>query len=107
LAAPAARRLLRCDYQAVLAAVAEHFDLEPENFRRERSGEVTRDLAAWLSREPTPVTLRELSTAFGLTNPGSVEYLIRRANRALLGSASLRREIDAIRGSLVKIKNQP
>jgi REP element-mobilizing transposase RayT len=104
---PAARRLWRCDYKAVLAAVAEHFDLEPQNFRRQRSGEVSRDLAAWLARELTPVTLRELSTAFGLTNPGSVENLIRRANRALLESASLRREVDAIRSSLAKINNQP
>jgi hypothetical protein len=104
---PAARRLWRCDYRAVLAAVAEHFDLEPENLRRQRSGEVSRDLAAWLARELTPVTLRELSTAFGLTNPGGAENLIRRANRAMLESASLRRKVDAIRSTLAKIKNQP
>jgi chromosomal replication initiation ATPase DnaA len=89
----------------VLAAVAEHFDLEPDDFRPQRSGEVSRDPAAWLARELTPATLRELSTAFGLTKPGGVVNLIRRANRALLESASLRRELDAIRSSLAKIKH--
>jgi hypothetical protein len=51
---------------------------------------MSRDLAAWLARELTPVTLREPSAAFGLTHPDSVRNLIRRADRALLGSCMLR-----------------
>ena len=42
---------------------------------------MSRDLAAWLARELTPVTLRELSAAFGLTHPDSVRNLIRRADQ--------------------------
>ncbi len=49
-----------------------------DSFLRQRSGAVSRDLAAWLARELTPVTLRELSAAFGLTRPDSVRILIRR-----------------------------
>ena len=96
------RRLACYDYRAVLAAVAEHYGIAAESFWRQRSGAVSRDLAAWLARELTPVTLRELSAAFGLTHPDSVRNLIRRADRALLGSRLLRDEIEAIRHRLPK-----
>jgi REP-associated tyrosine transposase len=105
-AVPAARRLGSYDYRAVLAAVAEHFGVAPERLLEQRSGEMSRDLAAWLARELTPVTLRELSTALGLTHPDSVRNLIRRADRALTGSRSLRNQIDAIRRSLAKTENR-
>ena len=71
-AVPAARRLAGYDYRAVLAAVAEHYGIAVDSFLQQRSGAVSRDLAAWLARELTPVTLRELSAAFGLTHPDSV-----------------------------------
>jgi hypothetical protein len=106
-AVPAARRLACDDYRAVLAAVAEHYGIAAESFLRRRSGAVSRDLAAWLARELTPVTLRELSVAFGLTHPDSVRNLIRRADRALLGSRPLRGEIEAIRHRLLKTENRP
>jgi len=48
------------------------------------------------------VTLRELSAAFGLTHLVSVGSLISRADRTLLGSQSLRDEIEAIRQWLLK-----
>ncbi|MGD0040937.1 MAG: hypothetical protein ABSE84_11065, partial [Isosphaeraceae bacterium] len=54
-----------------------------------------------------PVTLRELSAAFGLTHPDSVRNLIRRADRALLGSRPLRHEIEAIRHRLLKTGPDP
>jgi len=66
-----------------------------------------RDLAAWLARELTPVTLLDQSEAFGLTDPHSVLNLIRRANRALLGSRPLCDEIEAIHQRLLKTENQP
>ena len=50
-----------------------------------------------LVRELTPVTLRELSVAFGLTHPDSVRNLIRRADLTLFGSRRLLDEIEAIR----------
>jgi len=105
-AVPAARRLAGYDYRAVLAAVAEHYGIAVDSFLRQRSGAVSRDLAAWLARELTPVTLQELSAAFGLTHPDSVRNLIRRADRALLGSRPLRNEIEAIRHRLPKTGNR-
>ena len=53
------------------------------------------------------MTLRELSAAFGLTHPDGVRNLIRRADRALLGSRMLRGEIEAIRHRLPKIGPDP
>ena len=90
-----------------LAALAEHYRIVADSLLRQRSGAVSRDLAAWLARELTPVTLQELSAAFGLTHPDSVRNLIRRADRALLGSRVLRDEIEAIRHCLPKTENQP
>jgi len=78
-----------------------------ESFREQRSGDLNRDLAAWLARELTPVTLRELSAAFGLTHPDSVGNLVNRANRALRASARLRDEIDVIRQIISKTGNRP
>ncbi len=106
-AVPAACRLACYDYRAVLAAVAEHYGIAADSCLRQRSGAVSRDLAAWLARVLTPVTLRELSAAFGLTHPDSVRNLIRRADRALLGSRLLRDEIKAIRHRLPKTENRP
>jgi len=47
------------------------------------------------------VPLRELTAAFGLTHPNIVRNLIRRANRAVLGSRPLRDEIEATRQRLL------
>ena len=105
-AVPAARRLAGYDYRAVLAAVADHYGIAVDSFLQQRSGAVSRDLAAWLARELTPVTLRELSAAFGLTHPDSVRNLIRRADRALLDSRPLRDQIEAVRHRLPKTGKQ-
>jgi len=103
---PAARRLVGYDYRAVLAAVAEHYGIAVDSFLQKRSGALSRDLAAWLARELTPVTLRELSPAFGLTHPDSVRNLIRRIDHAILGSRALRNEIEAIRRRLPKTEKR-
>jgi hypothetical protein len=49
----------------------------------------------------------DASGAVGLTPPDSVRNLIRRADRALLGSRILRGEIEAIRRRLPKTENRP
>ncbi len=105
-AIPAARRLALSDYRAVLAAVAEHYGIAVDSFLQKRSGALSRDLAAWLARELTPVTLRELSPAFGLTHPDSVRNLIRRIDHAILGSRALRNEIEALRRRLPKTEKR-
>ena len=84
------------------------YGIAADSFLRQRSGTVSRDLTAWLAREElTPVTLRELSAAFGLTHPDSVCNLIRQADRALPGSRLLRGEIEAIHHRLPKTGPAP
>ncbi len=48
-----------------------------------------------------------MSPAFGLTHRDSVRSLIRRADRAVLGSRALRNEIEASRHRLPKTRNRP
>ena len=74
---------------------------------QKHSGAVSRDLAARQARELTPATLRELSAAIALTHPDSLRNLIRRADRTLLGSRSLRNEIESIRQQLLKTDKRP
>ena len=47
---PMARRVLSLDYPVVLEAVARHFGISAERFGTQRSGLISRDLAAWLAR---------------------------------------------------------
>ena len=100
-AVPAVRLLTSIDYRTVLLAVADHFGVTLESFRHQRTGELSRDLAAWLARELTPVTLRDLSAEFGLTHPDSVRNLIGRATHALEDSPRLRKEIETLRQSIL------
>lgn len=93
---PAWRPLDSLSVDDVLDATASHFDASRESFRRKRSGEVSRDIAAWVARRTTTATLRELSTAFGLGHPDSVHELIKRADRALTESPKLRREVELL-----------
>jgi hypothetical protein len=63
-------------------------------------------VAAWLTRRWTTATLRALAESFGLSHPGSVSNLLRRAERAVAESTRLRHAIDAIQNRLEKTKNE-
>jgi hypothetical protein len=95
------------DDRVVLVAVAEPAGIAAESFLRQHSGTVSRDLAAWLAWELTPVALQELSTASGLAYPDSLRKRIRRADRALGGCRMLRDEIAAICHRVPKTGNRP
>lgn len=103
---PAARPLTNLELEAVIAAVAHHYGIAVEEFQRRRSNAPSRDVAAWLCRRLTTVTLRQLAEVFGLNHPGSVSNLLRRAERALEKSKQLRDDTDAIRQYLEKTKNE-
>jgi chromosomal replication initiation ATPase DnaA len=79
-----------------------HFGVDPQSLRKRRGESVSRDIAAWLCRELTSCTLRELAGEFGLGHPDSVRNLTRRVDRALPESRKLRQDIAAIRRELVK-----
>jgi chromosomal replication initiation ATPase DnaA len=63
----------------------------------DRSGCIARDLAAWLYRQLTLSTLRELAAIFGLGHADSVRNLTRRIDRALLESRKFHQAVAAIR----------
>ena len=97
---PAAQRLGTLQPATVLAAVARYYGVGHDRFHERRSGELARDVAAWLARRRTTATLRELAPAFGLSHPDSVSNLIRRIDRALAKSRQLRQDIELIERSL-------
>jgi hypothetical protein len=103
---PAARRLRNVDPERVLDAVAAHYGVSAETFRQRRSGDQARDVAAWLARRLTTVTLRELVVAFGLHHPDSVNNLVRRIDRQLGASRELRETIEDIQKTLAKTGNR-
>ena len=103
---PAARRLGRLELDTILTAVSEHYGVPHDVFRRRRGGHISRDVAAWLSRQLTTLTLRELAEPFGLTHPDSVSNLTRRVDRALAKSSTLRNDVEAIRQTLSRTVNR-
>ena len=103
---PAVQRLASMEPATVLAAVAGYYGVGHDRFHERRSGELARDVAAWLARRRTTATLRELAPAFGLSHPDSVSNLIRRVDRALTQSSQLRQDIVMIERSLESPKTE-
>jgi len=73
--------------------VAARYGIDPQTFRNRRGESIGRDVAAWLSRQLTSCTLRELAAVFGLGHADSVRNQTRRAQRALPDSSKLRQDI--------------
>jgi chromosomal replication initiation ATPase DnaA len=96
-----ARRLSAVGLHRIQSVVAVHFGAGPQSFRERRGESVSRDVAAWLARELTSCTLRELAGEFGLGHPDSVRNLTRRIDSALPDSHKLRQDIAAIRRQLL------
>ena len=97
---PSARRLANLEPETVLDAVADYYGVQKDTFRLRRSGKPSRDVAAWLARRLTTVTLRELAEPFGLSHPDSISSLVRRGERTVSQSPKLRKDIQAIREKL-------
>jgi len=99
---PAARRLSAVDRVRVQSAVAAHYRVDPQTFRNHRGESISRGVAAWLSRQLTSCTLRELAAVFGPGHADSVRNLTRRVDRVLPDSSKLRQDLAAIRQELLK-----
>jgi chromosomal replication initiation ATPase DnaA len=97
---PRARRLMSLDAEKVIIAVGKYYKLDSAQYATRRSTAPGRDLAAYLAHRRTTATLRELAACFGLGPPDSVSNLIRRAEKAISKSASLRKDIERIERSL-------
>jgi putative transposase len=98
----AVRQLSALDPGMVQSAVAAHYGVDPRTFQNRGGESISRDVAAWLCRQLTTGTLRELAVVFGLGHADSVRNLTRRVDRALPESRKLRQDIAAIRQELLE-----
>ena len=104
---PRARALGSVDMESVFAAVAHHYQVDPEIFSMRGDGHLARAVAAWLARRLTNATLRELSVPLGLGRPESVSNLTRRVDRDLAKNTKLQKELHAIELRILrKTKNK-
>jgi chromosomal replication initiation ATPase DnaA len=98
----AARRLSVVDLVKIQSAVAEYYGVDARTFKDRGVESISRDVAAWLSRQLTSCTLRELAPMFGLGHADSVRNLTRRFDVALTDSKKLRQDVAAIRLAVLK-----
>jgi len=104
---PKARALKQLDADAVFAAVAKYYEVDPGIFACRGDGHIARASAAWLARRLTPATLRDLALPLGLGRPESVSNLTRRIDRALAKDRRLRIQLQQIESLLhPKTKNK-
>jgi REP element-mobilizing transposase RayT len=103
---PTSRRLAALDSKTVITAAAEYYGVASDQFRMRRSRELSRDVAAWRCRHLATCTLRDLAPVFGVNHPDSVRNLVRRVDRALTRSSSVRRDVATLRDRLLKTENR-
>ncbi len=103
---PASRRLAALDSKTVIEAVAEYYGVTSDQFRMRGTRQLSRDVAAWLCRRLSSATLRELAPALGVNHPDSVRNLVRRVDRELTRSRSVRRDVESLRDRLLKTVNR-
>ena len=87
-----ARKAKPLSVDQILNAVAEHHGVDPLDYYGFCSPAGGRDLAAFHCRRYSGVTLRELSSRFGLSHPDGAANLVRRAKARLAASSELQRE---------------
>jgi len=105
--APAARRLSAAQLVRVQSAVAAHYGVDPWTFRKRCDESISRDVAAWLSRELTSCTLRELAAVFGLGHADSVCNLTRRVEAMSHQLSAISHQPSAISHQPSAISHQP
>ncbi|GAB5517687.1 MAG: hypothetical protein Rhob2KO_54120 [Rhodopirellula baltica] len=88
------------DVETVLALTVEHYGVEVSEYCGFRSGAGGRDLAAYLCRRHTSVTLRELSGWFGFSHPDGAAGLVKRVKAKLAKSRQLQADVNAIERKL-------
>ncbi|MCH7726785.1 MAG: transposase [Planctomycetes bacterium] len=82
------RRLRTVSVKEILSVTSMEHGVEPLDYAGFRSSAAGRDMAAWLCRRWTGVTLAELGPAFGLDGTDSVSNLVRRAEKRSKESAT-------------------
>lgn len=97
---PTVRRISGVSLDKVLRSTAAHYGVEVASFGRQRNKDQGRDVAAWLARQVTVATLRELMEPFGLSHPDSVRSLVNRAEAAMQRSRKVRGDVLQLRQRL-------
>lgn len=94
--APEARQLAGLQPEAICAAVAEFYGLDPSVLTHRGDPHVARAVAAWLCRRHTEATLHQLAARLGLSRADSVPNLTRRIDAKLHRPTPLLREMAQI-----------
>jgi putative transposase len=81
-------RTPEANLEQILQVVATAHQVAPEEYVGFRSAAAGREMAAWLCRRWTGVSLAELSRRFGLRHPDSSANLVRRAKQREADSAA-------------------
>lgn len=94
--------------QDVIAHVCDHFDLDEARLQQSRRGaeNLPRDIAIYLSRSISRMTLAEIGAAFGMTNYSSVSSAAERVKKRMATDARLRQEVEKIKLLLIKSQEQ-
>ena len=87
---------LRLSAAEVVQVVAQFYGVRAESYSARRSQAPGRDLAAYLVHRRTTATLREVAALFGLGHPDSSSNLIRKAEKSLAQSTTLRADLEEI-----------
>ncbi len=75
------RRLRAVSVKEIIDATAQEHGVDASDYAKFRSRAAGRDMAAWLCRQWTGVSLSALGSAFGVEGTGSVSNLVRRAEQ--------------------------
>jgi len=98
-------KAIGCDQ--ILSVVAKHHKVDPQEYIGFRSGAAGREMAAYLCRQWTGVSLAKLSAVFGLEHPDSSSNLVRRAKRRAEESSEYQKTITLLESKLgLKTENQ-
>lgn len=96
--APRSRRRPPIDPDTICTAVTTYYGLEPSSLARRHDRDFThaRAMAAWLCRQYTEATLRELAERFGLSRADSVPNLTRRFAAEMSTSRALSADLQTV-----------
>lgn len=104
---PEARRQAKSP-QNIIAQVCACFDLDETCLQQSRRGveNLPRDIAIYLTRCTSRMTLADIGTAFGMTNYSTVSSAAERIKRRMATDACLRREVENLKRQLNKSQRQ-
>ncbi len=104
---PEAKRLANTP-QDVIAQVCAYFDLDEARLQQSRRGaeNLPRDIAIYLTRSTSRMTLGEIGAAFGMTNYSTVSSAAERIKGRMVKDARLRQEVEKLKLLLAKSQGQ-